>query len=193
MTSSWFKRGLRHFGLGTAKKSESEALKITKVKVMDGAVNAEMFKNLDDEKTVKPQRMAVPATANGEELLKLVVDVRFMMSFKTVDEAVPVMTRCCFVPLGIAPDGADGNSDTLYVLIDERKASLASPPYMGYDVYRDVVAVLSKNVRRALSLKLVRVRSAVVNLVIDYVYYNFDLSGDDVRPCCLYAAAPYLD
>ena len=188
----WSFRWLGRFGRRPTKESESSGLRIAKVKVMDGAINAKMFKNLDKPVT-RLQRPVVPPGANGDELLKMVVDPEFVKSFNAEGgEAVAVMTRCGFIPLGIAADGADGNVDTLYVLINEQNAALKTTPYMPPDVFRNLTAVLARKVSRVLAVKLVRVRSSVVNLAIDYVYYSVAFSGDDDRPCCLYAAAPYL-
>ncbi len=160
---------------------------------MDGAINAGMFKHLGE--TVRRQhRPVVPPGANGDELLQAVVDPEFVKSFNAEDsEAVSVMTRCGFIPLGIAADGADGNANTLYVLINERNAALKAMPYMPTEIFRTLTSVLARKVSETLAVKLVRVRSSVVNLAIDYVYYSVEVMGDDDRPLCLYAAGPYLD
>ena len=174
-----FYRWLGRFGRRPTKESESSGLRIAKVKVMDGAINAEMFRHLDKPVT-RPLRPVVPPGTNGDELLKIVVDSAFVKSFNAEGgEAVTVMTRCGFIPLGIAADGADGNVDTLYVLINEQNAALKTTPYMPPDVFRNLTAVLARKVTRVLAVKLVRVRSAVVNLAIDYVYYSAAFSGDD--------------
>ena len=55
------------------KKSEGESFRISKVKVMDGAINAEMFKSLDMAEK-RPLRSVVPPDANGDELLKNCLD-----------------------------------------------------------------------------------------------------------------------
>ncbi len=156
------------------------AFRITKVKVMDGEINAEMFNHIDQSKE-HPKRPIVPPGANGDELLKTVVDYDFMTGFnREGSEAVSVMNRCGFIPLGIAADGADGNADTLYVLINRQKALLPSTPYMSNDIYLKMTAVLAEKESRALAVRLVRVDSSVVNRVIDFIYYNIEI-GDD-RP-----------
>jgi len=153
------------------------AFRITKVKVMDGAINAEMF-NQVDLKQERPKRPIVSPDANGDELLKTVVDYDFMTGFKREgSEAVSVMNRCGFIPLGIAADGADGNVDTIYVLINEQKASLPATPYMPNDIYLKMTAVLAEKESRALAVRLVRVESSVVNRVIDFIYYNITLEN----------------
>lgn len=155
--------------------TEPESFRITKVKAMDGAINAEMF-NQVGAGTARPARPVVRADANGGDLLKEVVDYKFMMSFsKPGSEAVSVMTRCGFIPLGIAVDGADGNADTLYVLINEQNAALAATPYMSTETYRNMTAVLAEQVSRALAVRLVRVESSVVNRVIDFIYYRIEI------------------
>ena len=154
------------------------AFRITKVKVMDGAINAEMF-NQVDLKQAHPKRPVVSPDANGDELLKTVVDYDFMAGFKREgSEAVSVMNRCGFIPLGIAADGADGNVDTIYVLINEQKASLPATPYMPNDIYLKMTAVLAEKESRELAVRLVRVESSVVNRVIDFIYYNIDIDPD---------------
>ena len=171
------------WGLNKAPEAAAESFRISKVKVMDGAINAEMFNriNLDKE---RPKRPVVPADANGDELLNTVVDYRLMMDFskngdaKNDSEAVSVMTRCGFIPLGIAADGADGNADTLYVLINEQNASLQATPYMPMGIYRDMTAVLADKITREISVRLVRVESSVVNRVIDFIYYRIEIRHD---------------
>lgn len=174
-----FYRWLGRFGRRPTKESESSGLRIFKVKVMDGAINAKMFKNLDKPVT-RLQRPVVPPGANGDELLQAVVDPEFVKSFNAEGgEAVAVMTRCGFIPLGIAADGDDEYIDTLYVLINEQNAALKTTPYMPPDVFQNLTAVLVRKVSMTLAVKLVRVRSSVVNLAIDYVYYSAAFSGDD--------------
>lgn len=170
------------------KESEAESFRISKVKVMDGAINAEMFKSLNMD-AERPPRPVVPADAKGDDLLRTVVDPRFIESFHAEgSEAVAVMTRCGFIPLGIAVDGADGNVETLYVLINEQNAALKATPYMQTDIYRNLTAVLAEKVSRAIAVKLVRVDSSVVNRVIDFIYYSIEISdssieeGDVARP-----------
>ncbi len=166
-TNSWEPIKTELNGLG--------AFRISKVKVMDGAINAEMFNHVDMSKQ-RPQRPVVPAGANGNELLGTVVDNEFMTDFnKEGSEAVSVMTRCGFIPLGIAVDSEDNNADTLYVLINDQNASLAATPYMPNDIYRNVTAVLAEKLTRAISVKLVRVESSVVNRVIDFIYYRIEI------------------
>ncbi len=174
----------------TNREVERESFKITKVKVMVGAINAGMFKGLDFA-AERPQRPIVPPGADGETLLGAVVNPAFIKSFKgentensAGNEAVSVMRRCGFIPLGIAVDSADGNADTLYVLINEQNAALVVTPYMPNDIYRNLTAVLAEKVFRAITVKLVRVDSSVVNQVIDFVYYNVvseDLAIDDAE------------
>lgn len=164
-------------GWGQARTTvaEPESFRITKVKTMDGAINAEMFNKVDPKKE-RPPRPVVDAGVNGGKLLEAVVDYKFMMAFnKPGSEAVSVMTRCGFIPLGIAVDGADGNADTLYVLINEQNAELAATPYMSAETYRNMTAVLAEQVSRALAVKLVRVESSVVNRVIDFIYYRIEI------------------
>ena len=61
-------------GWGQARAAaEAESFRITKVKAMDGAVNAEMFKDVDFKRR-RPERPAVAAGANGSALLDDVVD-----------------------------------------------------------------------------------------------------------------------
>ena len=169
---------LQTWGQEQPKADETGVFKITKVKVMDGAINAEMFKDLDFE-TMHPARPVVSATAKGDDLLKTVVDYKFMMEFSGENgEAVSVMTHCGFIPLGVAVDGADGNVDTLYVLINEQNAALAATPYMPTNIYRDLTAILAEKVSRAIAVKLVRVDSSVVNRVIDFIYYRIEITND---------------
>ena len=140
----WSFRWLDRFGRRPTKESEPSGLRISGVKVMDGAINAEMFKNLDMTER-RLQRPVVPPDANGDELLQAVVDPEFIKSFNAEgSEAVSVMTRCGFIPLGLAADGADGNVETLYVLIDEQKAALEMMSYMPPDIFRNLTAVLAK-------------------------------------------------
>lgn len=163
------------------KKSEGESFRISKVKVMDGAINAEMFKSLNMD-AERPPRPVVPADAKGDDLLRTVVDPRFIESFHAEgSEAVAVMTRCGFIPLGIAVDGADGNIETLYVLINEQNAALKATPYMQTDIYRNLTAVLAEKVSRAIAVKLVRVDSSVVNRVIDFIYYSIEISDSAIE------------
>ena len=169
-------------GWGGAKASETvaESFRITKVKAMDGAINAEMFNRVDLQKK-RPERPTAPAGANGDALLAAVVDHDFMTSFQeTGSEAVAVMTRCGFIPLGIAVDSGDGNTDTLYVLINEQNAALAATPYMTTEIYRNMTAVLAEKVSRAISVKLVRVESSVVNRVIDFIYYRIEIHDTSI-------------
>ena len=131
--------------------------KITKVKIMDGAINAEMFNqiNKDDE---RPKRPVVSAGLNGDELLKTVVDYKFMEGFNEEgSEAVTVMRNNGFVPLGIAADAADGNADTIYMLISEKNVSLPGTPYMSTDIINRITAVLAEKESRELPVRLVRV------------------------------------
>ncbi len=168
------------FGPSWATTDESASFRISKMKVMDGAINAEMFKSLDFDGE-HPTRPIVPADAKGEDLLKSVVDHPFIIGFnESGSEAVAVMTRCGFIPLGIAADGADGNGDTLYVLINERNAALPATPYMPVDIRRNLTAVLAEKVHRALAVKLVRVDSTVVNRVIDYIYYRVEIDDSSI-------------
>ena len=154
------------------------AFRITKVKIMDGEINADMFNHVDMKKE-RPKRPVVPANTNGDELLKTVVDYNFMMGFRTEgNEAVSVMMRCGFIPLGVAVDGADGNADTLYVLINEQNAALSATPYMPTDIYRNMTAVLAEKLSRAISVRLVRVESSVVNRVINFIYYRIEIHND---------------
>lgn len=151
------------------------AFRIKKVKIMDGAINAEMF-NRVDMKTERPKRPVVRAGANGDELLNTVVDSAFITGFNQEgSKAVEVMRRCGFIPLGIAADSADGNSDTLYVLISERNAALETTPFMPTDVQRDMTAVLAEKISREISVRLVKVESSVVNRVIDFIYYRIEI------------------
>ena len=170
------------------KEAVAESFRISKVKAMDGAINAEMFKSLNMD-AERPPRPVVPADAKGDDLLKTVVDPKFIESFHSKgSEAVAVMTRCGFIPLGIAVDGADGNVDTLYVLINAQNAALKATPYMPTDIYRNLTAVLAEKVSRVIAVKLVRVDSSVVNRVIDFIYYSIEISdgsveeGDVARP-----------
>lgn len=171
------------WGLNKAPESAAESFRISKVKVMDGAINAEMFNRINLDKD-RPKRPVVSADANGDELLSTVVDYRLMMDFskngevKNDSEAVSVMTRCGFIPLGIAADGADGNADTLYVLINEQNAALQATPYMPTGIYRDMTAVLADKITREISVRLVRVESSVVNRVIDFIYYRIEIRHD---------------
>ena len=150
-----------------------EPFKITQVKTIDGAVNAEMFKRLDFS-AEHPKRPVVSADARGEDLLKTVVDYKFMDVEGSDEETRAVMRHCAFIPLGIAADGANGNADTVYVLISEQNASL--PP----DIYRNLTAVLARKVSRAYAVKLIRVESSVVNLVIDFIYYHLDRNDETI-------------
>ena len=155
----------------------SGAFKITKVKVMDGAIDADMFNRLDLKKE-RPNKPIVPPDVNGAELLKAVVDYGFMLGFRkdeNDESAVSVMKKCGFMPLGIAKDGADG-ADTVYVLINERRASLPGMPYMPIEIYMKMTAVIADKMSRPLAVKLVRVASNVVNLVISFIYYRNDIS-----------------
>ena len=161
------------------------AFRITKVKVMDGAINAEMFNRVDLKKE-RPKRPIAPDDANGDKLLEAVVDYEFMMSFNkadggaTVNEAVSVMTRSGFIPLGIAADGVNDDVGTLFVLINEQNAALAATPYMPTDIYRNLTAVLAEKLSRAIPVKLVRVNSSVVNRVIDFIYYRIDIHDNSI-------------
>lgn len=166
------------WGLSKTTASGTGAFRMTKVKVMDGAINAEMFNGIDANKE-RPKRPVVPADANGDEFLKTVVDYSFMTGFQTDDNAaVSVMTRCGFIPLGIAADGGDGNADTVYVLINGNNASLPQQPYMPVDIRQDMTAVLAEKIPREISVKLVRVESSVVNRVIDFIYYRIEIRND---------------
>ena len=163
------------------KEAEAESFRITKVKVMDGAINAEMFKNLDMTKE-HPPRPVVSAEAKGDDLLKTVVDAKFIEGFSGENsEAVAVMTRCGFIPLGIAVDTADGNAETLYVLINEQNAALKATPYMSPATYQNLTAVLAEKVSREIAVKLVRVDSSVVNRVIDFIYYSIEISDNAIE------------
>ena len=163
------------------KTAEAESFRITKVKVMDGAINAEMFKNLDMTKE-HPPRPVVSAEAKGDDLLKTVVDAKFIEGFSGENsEAVAVMTRCGFIPLGIAVDTADGNAETLYVLINEQNAALKATPYMSPATYQNLTAVLAEKVSREIAVKLVRVDSSVVNRVIDFIYYSIEISDNTIE------------
>lgn len=163
------------------KESAAESFRITKVKVMDGAINAEMFKNLDMTKE-RLSRPVVPGDAKGDDLLKMVVDAKFIESFSGENsEAVAVMTRGGFIPLGIAVDGADNNAETLYVLINEQNAALRATPYMLPATYQNLTAVLAEKVARAIAVKLVRVDSSVVNRVIDFIYYRIEISDNVIE------------
>lgn len=156
---------------------EAESFRITKVKVMDGAINAEMFNQVDLKKE-RPDKPLVAPDVNGAELLKAVVDYGFMLGFRkdeNDESAVSVMRQCGFIPLGIAKDGADG-ADTVYVLINEQRASLPGMPYMPNDIYMKMTAVIADKMSRPLAVKLVRVESNVVNLVISFIYYRNDIS-----------------
>ena len=164
----------------TAPSSEQESFRIAKVKVMDGAINAEMFNRVDMKKE-RPPRPVVREDANGDELLNTVVDPVFMAGFqRDGSEAVAVMTRCGFIPLGIAIDGADGNAETLYVVINEQNAALKATPYMPAEIYRNMTAVLAEKVNKAIAVKLVRVESSVVNRVIDFIYYRIEIHNETV-------------
>ena len=170
------------WGLKRDRSSGTESFRITNVKVMDGAINAEMFNqiNKDDE---RPKRPVVSVGLNGDELLKAVVDYKFMREFdKEGSEAVAVMRNNGFVPLGIAADAADGNADTVYVLINERKASLSGMPYMLNDTYSNMTAVLAKKETRELAVRLVRVESSVVNRVIDFIYCDLPIPQGPPEP-----------
>ena len=172
-TSGW--------GQDKPKDAGAESFRISKVKVMDGAINAEMFKSLNMG-VERPPRPVVPADAKGDDLLRTVVDPKFIESFHAEgSEAVAVMTRCGFIPLGIAVDGADGNVETLYVLINEQNAALKATPYMQTDIYRNLTAVLAEKVSRAIAVKLVRVDSSVVNRVIDFIYYSIEISDSAIE------------
>ncbi len=139
-----------------------------------------MFKNLDFD-SEHPKRPVVPADAKGDDLLKIVVDYAFIIGFnESGSEAVSVMTRCGFIPLGIAADGADGNNDTLYVLINERNAALPVTPYIPVDIRRNLTAVLAEKVHQELAVKLVRVESSVVNRVIDFIYYRVEIDDSAI-------------
>ena len=169
------------WGQDKAKNAETESFRISKVKVMDGAINAEMFKSLNMD-AERPPRPVVPSDAKGDDLLRTVVDPKFIESFHVEgSEAVAVMTRCGFIPLGIAVDGADGNVETLYVLINEQNAALKATPYMQTDIYRNLTAVLAEKVPRAIAVKLVRVDSSVVNRVIDFIYYSIEISDSAIE------------
>ncbi len=162
----------------SASAADDASFKISKVKAMDGAINAEMFNRVDLNKE-RPKRPVVPAGADGDDLLGAVVDHDFMLSFNEEgSEAVSVMTRCGFIPLGIAVDSEDGNADTLYVLINEQNAALPATPYMPNDIYGKMTAVLAEKISRAISVKLVRVESSVVNRVIDFIYYRIEIHND---------------
>ena len=163
------------------KTAEAESFRITKVKVMDGASNAEMFKNLDMTKE-HPPRPVVSAEAKGDDLLKTVVDAKFIEGFSGENsEAVAVMTRCGFIPLGIAVDTADGNAETLYVLINEQNAALKATPYMSPATYQNLTAVLAEKVSREIAVKLVRVDSSVVNRGIDFIYYSIEIIDNTIE------------
>ncbi|MBE6382154.1 MAG: type II/IV secretion system protein [Lentisphaerae bacterium] len=168
------------WGVPRETAAKSGVFRITKIKVMNGAINAEMFNHVD----LKKERQGNPSVApgaNGDELLKAVVDYGFMTDFnKTDNESVSVMTRCGFIPLGVASDGDDSGAETLYVLINERNASLAATPYMPSDVYRNLVAVLADKILRPVSVRLVRVDSSVVNRVIDFIYYRIEIRGEGI-------------
>ena len=169
------------WGQDKAKDSGTGSFRISKVKVMDGAINAEMFKSLNMD-AERPPRPVVPADAKGDDLLRTVVDPKFIESFHVEgSEAVAVMTRCGFIPLGIAVDGADGNIETLYVLINEQNAALKATPYMQTDIYRNLTAVLAEKVSRAIAVKLVRVDSSVVNRVIDFIYYSIEIGDSAIE------------
>jgi len=160
--------------------SEPESFRITRVRAMDGAINAEMFNHVDLGK-VRPARPLVTPGMNGDDLLATVVDYAFMTDFnKAGSEAVPVMTRCGFIPLGIATDGVEGNQETLYVLINEQNAALKATPFMPTDIYARMTAVLAEKVSRAIAVKLVRVESSVVNRVIDFIYYRIEIGDDTI-------------
>ncbi|MGN0851750.1 MAG: GspE/PulE family protein [Kiritimatiellia bacterium] len=168
-------------------KDRTGAFKIGKIKVMDGAINAEMFKHVDLQKE-RAKRPVVAGDANGDDLLRTIVDYAFMTDFNRQEsEAVGVMTRCGFIPLGIGADGGDGNADTLYVLINEQNAALSATPYMPTEIYNKMTAVLAEKLSREIAVKLVRVESSVVNRVIDFIYYRIEIhdtaieDGDVVR------------
>ena len=133
-------------------KSRAQVFKISKLKVMDGAINAEMFKYVDLQNT-RPKRPVVAADANGDDLLRTIVGYAFMTDFNQPgSEAVGVMTRCGFIPLGIGADGGDGNADTLYVLINEQNASQPATPYMPTEIYHKMTAVLAEKISRELGV-----------------------------------------
>lgn len=163
---------------GQPKAAEPEHFRITKVKVMDGAINAEMFKRIDGDKE-RAKLPVVSSGMDGDELLGTVIDYKFIMDFNHEgSEAVSVMTRCGFIPLGIAKDGADGNIDTLYVLINERNAAQPATPYMPPNIRQNMTAVLAEKISRAIAVRLVRVDSSVVNRVIDFIYYRVEISDN---------------
>lgn len=163
-----------------------EAFKITRVMALDGEINAGMFRSLDLSKP-PPPRPVVSAGMNGEALLNAVVNYKFMRDFDSADsDAVPVMRRRGFIPLGIAVDNMGGNSDTVYVLINKlylpgklSKAQTTVPVSIPPDIYRDLTFVLAKKVPNAKPVRLVRVDSSVVNSVIDFVYCN--TNSDDIE------------
>ena len=166
-------------GWGREQSPVQASFRMKKVKAMKGAINAEMF-NLVDSEAKRPSMPVVTSGTNGDELLRTVVDWAFMRSFKkeSNDEtAVSVMRQYAFIPLGIAKDGEDGNSETVYVLINENNAALAATPYMPVDICQGMTAVLADKVACEISVKLVKVASSVVNRVIDFVYYNAQISA----------------
>ena len=176
------------WGQSKASTSENGSFRITKVKVMDGAINAEMFNRVDLNKDRPARPIVQSAGINGDDLLNTVVDYNFMIDFNKTggensagSESVNVMTRCGFIPLGVAADGADGNSNTLYVLINEQNAALEATPYMPNDIYQNMTAVLAAKLSGPIAVKLVRVESSVVNRVIDFIYYRIEISDSTIQ------------
>lgn len=171
------------WGKSSTKASETaakEPFRIKKVMTMDGAINAEMFNRIDFSKE-RTKPAIVPTGANGEELLKAAVDYPFITDFNQPgSEAVSVMTRCGFIPLGVTLDGPDSKSETVYILINEQNASLPATPYMPTDIYRNMTAVLAEKITHPVAVKLVRVESSVVNRVIDFIYYRIEIRDTSI-------------
>ena len=90
------------------------AFRITKVKVMDGAINAEMFNHVDLQKE-RPARPVVPSGADGDELLAAVVDYPFMLDFnKAGGEASEARTVCVIGDSTFMHSGMTGLANVAY-------------------------------------------------------------------------------
>ena len=159
-------------------------------------ITADMFTFLSESAADRDKRRAgsgiVSEDLGGQDLLKMVCDHDFILSFQRGHEgegaetlvkgedAVSLMNDQGFLPLGIAGDQAFGGAQTLFVLVRDRATLLQSKPFLPPNVWTHLLNLVgSRTKHRKLCITLLKVQSAVLSRVIDFLYHNADISTDE--------------
>lgn len=89
-----------------------------------------------------------------------------------------IMQQYGFFPLGIVQETGFDDKESLYVLVRGFDHSPVSP-FVKNNIYQQILGLVGRHVYKRLSVVLVGIDSAVLNLALNFIYFNRDVDDED--------------